>query len=179
MVSVGQPSITVIIIFKCNNRGRTKGKLLRTTLVVEQKENSFSRPAQLSPSTPLVAACPSKNNPHGFLIWTKSTHTRSSSQGGKRRTIFILCLNTVAINKKWKACNFCFRETVFWTQIKVVPMHENFSLLCVATVKYKCSRKCLAKRVLKSTFYKNNVFQITTTKVIIISLIYLSIITIK
>jgi hypothetical protein len=44
MVSVGQPSITVIIIFKCSNKGKTKGKLLRTALVVEQKENDFSRP---------------------------------------------------------------------------------------------------------------------------------------
>jgi hypothetical protein len=86
MVSVGQPSIIVIIIFKCSKRGRTKGKLLRTTLVVEQKENGFSRPAQLSPSPP-AAARPSKNNPHGFLIWTKSTHTRSTGQGKKRRTI--------------------------------------------------------------------------------------------
>jgi hypothetical protein len=86
MVSVGQPFITVIIIFKCSNRERTKGKLLRTALVVEKKKNGFSRPAQLSPSPP-AAACPSKNNPHGFLIWTKSTHTRSTGQGRKRRTI--------------------------------------------------------------------------------------------
>jgi hypothetical protein len=75
MVSVGQPFITVIIIFKCSNRGRTKGKLLRTTLVVEQKENGFKRLAQLSPSMLLAATRPSKNSPHGFLIWTKSTHT--------------------------------------------------------------------------------------------------------
>jgi hypothetical protein len=40
MISVGQPSITVII----SNKGKTKGKLLRTALVVEQKENDFSRP---------------------------------------------------------------------------------------------------------------------------------------
>jgi hypothetical protein len=44
MISVGQPSITVIIIFKCSNKGKTKGKLLRIALVVEQKENGFSRP---------------------------------------------------------------------------------------------------------------------------------------
>jgi hypothetical protein len=49
MVLVSQPSIIVIIIFKCINRGRTKGKLLRTALIVEQKKNGFSRPAQLSP----------------------------------------------------------------------------------------------------------------------------------
>jgi hypothetical protein len=34
MILVGQPSITVIIIFKCTNKGRTKGKLLRTTLMI-------------------------------------------------------------------------------------------------------------------------------------------------
>jgi len=86
MVSVGQPSITVIIIFKCSNMGRTKGKLLRIALMVEQKKNSFSRPAKLSPSPP-AAARPSKNSPHGFLIWTKSTHTRSTGQVRKRITI--------------------------------------------------------------------------------------------
>jgi len=51
-----------------NTRGRIKGKLLRTTLVVEQKENGFSRPAQLSPSTPTAAASLGKNSPRGFLI---------------------------------------------------------------------------------------------------------------
>jgi len=70
-----------------NTRGRTKGKLLRTTLVVEQKENGFSRSAQLSPSTPTAAASPGKNNSRGFLIWTTSTHTRSTGRGRKRRTI--------------------------------------------------------------------------------------------
>jgi hypothetical protein len=87
MVSAGQPSIIVIIIFKYSNRGRTKGKLLRTTLMVEQKENGFNRPAQLSPSAPLAAAHPSKNSSRGFLIWTKSTHTRNTGQGRKRITI--------------------------------------------------------------------------------------------
>jgi len=58
-----------------NIRGRTKGKLLRITLEVEQKENGFSRAAQLSPSTPTAPASPGKNSPRGFLIWTTSTHT--------------------------------------------------------------------------------------------------------
>jgi hypothetical protein len=78
-------SSTVAIVR--NTRGRAKGKLLRTTLEVEQKENGFSMPAQLSPSTPTAAANPGKNNPRGFLIWTKSTHIRSTGQGRKRRTI--------------------------------------------------------------------------------------------
>jgi hypothetical protein len=117
MVSVGQPSITVIIIFKCSNntktRGRTKGKLLRIALVVEQKENDFSRPAQLSPSTPLAAARPCKNNPHGFLIWTKSTHTRSTGQGRKMRTILYCVYKHSCMNRKRKASNFCFRKIEF------------------------------------------------------------------
>ena len=114
MVSVGQPSITVIIIFKCSNntktRGRTKGKLLRTTLVVEQKENGFSRPAQLSPSTPLAAARSGKNNPHGFLIWTKFTHTRSTGQGRKMGTILYCVYKHCCINRKRKASNFYFNK---------------------------------------------------------------------
>jgi hypothetical protein len=84
MVSVGQPSITIIIVFKCSHHHL---QLLRTTLEVEQKENGFSRAAQLSPSTPTTAASPSKNSPRGFLIWTTFTHTRSTGQGRKRRTI--------------------------------------------------------------------------------------------
>jgi len=79
-------------------RGRTKGKLLRTALVVEQKKNGFSRPTQLSSSTPQVAARPGKNSPHGFLIWTKSTHTRSTGQGRKTGTI-LYCVYKHSCNK--------------------------------------------------------------------------------
>jgi len=142
MVSVGQPSITVIIIFKCSNntktRGRTKGKLLRTTLVVEQKENGFSRPAQLSPSTPLAAARSGKNNPHGFLIWTKFTHTRSTGQGRKMGTILYCVYKHSCMNRKWKASNFCFSKIEFWTQIKVRSMHENCGLFCNQTICWYC-----------------------------------------
>ena len=142
MVSVGQPSITVIIIFKCSNntktRGRTKGKLLRIALVVEQKENGFSRPAQLSPSTSPTSARSGKNIPHGFLIWTKSTYTRSTGQGRKTGTILYCVYKHSCMNKKQKASNLCFSKIEFWTQIKVGSKHENSSSFCNQTICWYC-----------------------------------------
>jgi hypothetical protein len=78
--------------------------------VVEQKENGFSRPAQLSPSTPPVAAHPGKNSPHGFLIWTKSTHTQALVKEGRWEQFYT---KHSCMNKKQKASNFCFSKIEF------------------------------------------------------------------
>jgi len=94
-------------------RGRTKGKLLRTALVVEQKKNGFSRPAHLSPSTPLAAPRPGKNSSHGFLIWTKSIHTRSTGQERKMGTTLYRVYKHNCMNRKRKAYNFCFSKIEF------------------------------------------------------------------